>query len=97
MNGGNSNGLIDTGDSVYDHLRLWIDANHNGLSESEEIFSLRQMGIFKIDLHYRPSSYVDANGNHFRYKSRLWDQQGPRDLCYDVFLSTEKHPRLETH
>src|SRR5579883_3659702 len=29
-NGGNGNGVIDPGDSVYDKLRVWIDANHKG-------------------------------------------------------------------
>jgi hypothetical protein len=92
MNGGNSNGVIDPDDSVYDHLRLWIDANHNGVSEPEELHALRDVGIFRIDLAYYSSSYVDQNGNSFRYKSRIWDEAGRADnVCYDVFLSVEAH------
>jgi hypothetical protein len=90
MNGGNGNGAIDPRDSVYDHLRLWIDTNHNGLSEPEELHTLRETGIFRIDLNYHQSKYVDANGNEFRYKSQIRDEAGrAHDVCYDVFLKVQ--------
>jgi hypothetical protein len=92
MNGGNGNGVIDPGDSVYDHLRLWIDANHNGVSEPEELHTFREMGIFRLDLQYSASPYVDANGNRFRYQSRIWDEAGhAHNVCYDVFLVIQAH------
>ena len=92
MNGGNNNGVIDPEDSVYDQLRLWIDANHNGISEPEELHMLRDMGVFKIDLNYHSSRYVDQNGNSFRYKSRIWDEAShAHNVCYDVFLQVKAH------
>lgn len=90
MNGGNDNGVIDPEDSVYAQLRLWIDANHDGISEPNELHTLPEMGIFRIDLKYHLSKYVDANGNTFRYRSRIWDDAGQsHDVCYDVFLSVQ--------
>jgi len=86
-NGGNGNGLIDPGDSVYSHLRLWIDANHNGVSEPEELHTLTEMGIFRIALKYASDDYVDANGNQFRYRGKVQDRAGlEHNACYDVFL-----------
>lgn len=86
-NGGNGNGVIDPGDSIYSHLLVWIDDNHNGISEPEELHSLQEVGIFKIDLDYTYSRYVDGNGNEFRYKARVWDKAGTKhDMCYDVFV-----------
>ena len=38
-NGGNANGQIESGDSVFPSLRLWQDANHDGLSEPSELHS----------------------------------------------------------
>jgi hypothetical protein len=89
-NGGNGNGKIDPGDSVYDRLRIWIDSNHNGVSEPEELHSLRDLGVFQISLDYKLSNYEDGNGNRFRYKARIWDDAGrAHELCYDVFLTVE--------
>jgi hypothetical protein len=87
-NGGNGNGMIDPGDSVYSHLLLWIDENHNGVSEPGELHGLAEMGIFSIDLKYSLSRYVDKNGNIFRYKANISDRVSAADpVCYDVFVT----------
>ena len=89
-NGGNGNGAIDPGDAVYSHLLLWVDDNHNGISEPNELHSLAEMGIFRIDLDYSLSRYVDPNGNIFRYKSRVRDKAGnAHHVCYDVFVTMQ--------
>jgi hypothetical protein len=61
--GGNGNGRIDPGDAVFDRLRLWIDSDHDGVSEPGELHTLREVGISWIDLKYYRSVYVDPNGN----------------------------------
>jgi hypothetical protein len=88
-NGGNGNGYIDPGDAIYGKLRVWIDANHNGISEPGELHTLKELGIVRIDLNYRLSRYTDQFGNRFRYVAKIWDEAGrAHDLCYDVFLRT---------
>ena len=85
--GGNGDGFIDAHDAVYDRLRVWVDANHNGISEPGELHTLRELGIVRIDLKYRFSRYVDRFGNEFRYRARIWDRAArDRFGCYDVFL-----------
>jgi hypothetical protein len=86
-NGGNGNGLIDPGDAIFASLLLWIDKNHNGISEPDELFSLAEAGVFAIDLSYRIDSYEDAFGNQFRYKAFVIDKAGSSDpRCFDVLL-----------
>jgi hypothetical protein len=84
-NGGNDNGLIDSGDAVYSKLRVWIDANHDGISQPNELKTLAELGIDHINLSYRAFPFVDRFGNQYRYQGMLWDG-ADKDAAYDVFL-----------
>ena len=87
-NGGNGNGMIDSGDQIFDKLLVWIDSNHDGISQPSELHSLRDVGVSVISLHYSLSQYVDQFGNRFRYRAKILDEAGmAHDRCYDVFLN----------
>ena len=88
-NGGNGNGLIDPSDSVYHRLKLWKDANHDGVSQATELFSLPDLGVFAIELSYATSSRKDEFGNSFRYRSRIFRSPGTPDgrWAWDVLLT----------
>jgi trimeric autotransporter adhesin len=49
-NGGNDNGFIDPGDAIYSKLLLWIDENHDGISQPSELKHLSDLGVSRIDL-----------------------------------------------
>jgi hypothetical protein len=92
-NGGNGDGFIDANDSIYSSLRLWVDADHNGISEPQELFTLPQLGVRSIGLDYKESRKHDRNGNLFRYRSRV-NQGVPHSqvgmFAFDVFLSSTR-------
>jgi hypothetical protein len=90
QNGGNGNGRIDPDDAIYPSLLLWIDRNHNGISEPNELIPLASAGVFSIDLNYTLDSFEDQFGNVFRYKALVYDEHGNADpRCYDVFLQLQ--------
>lgn len=87
--GGNENGFIDPGDVIYQELRLWIDWNHDGLSEPEELLSLADAAVSRIELQFHASRRRDQHGNSFRYVSRAWIVVGGherRTWTSDVFF-----------
>jgi hypothetical protein len=86
--GGNENGKIDSGDVVFGRLLLWRDANHNGISETNEMRGLGEYGIEAIDLKFHESRWVDQFGNQFRYRGKVYYARGLRSerWAWDVFL-----------
>jgi hypothetical protein len=61
--GGNGDGLIGHDDAIWDRLRLWIDRNHDGLSQPREIESLGKEHIVSLTLNPLHLHRVEPNGN----------------------------------
>lgn len=87
-NGGNSDGVITEEDAIFGSLRSWRDVNHNGISEADELLSLKTARVAILDLNYKTSKYTDDHGNEFRYRAKVKDTQGAQvsRWMWDVFL-----------
>ena len=48
----NGDGVIDAGDEIFDSLRIWVDADGNGVSGEGEMKTLAELGITSISLGY---------------------------------------------
>jgi hypothetical protein len=93
--GGNGDGIVDSQDAIFSDLRLWVDLNHDGISQPTELFKLPDLGVFSISLDYRESRRTDQYGNVFRYRSRINVNPGEQGQstasreAYDIFLTAK--------
>jgi hypothetical protein len=86
--GGNADGVIDKKDAVFSRLRLWQDANHNGVSEPHELHAPEAFGLAAFELKYRESKRADEYGNQFKYRAKVASARGAQAgrWAWDVFL-----------
>ena len=78
-------------DSLFSELKLWFDNNKDGISTSNEIKTLKAMGITKIEI--LPKTLPTEGQlfqNQVEYQARYWNQKECLTGCntYDVFFST---------
>jgi hypothetical protein len=87
-NGGNEDGVVDANDNAFATLRLWRDANHDGLTAASELSPLGSNGVTRLHLAYKESRRVDEHGNAFRYRAKVdtTRQSDTARWAWDVFL-----------
>ena len=59
----NKDGVIDASDENFSNMKVWQDANQDGISQEEELRSLEETGIKKIHLDYLTVNTEDEQGN----------------------------------
>ncbi len=66
----NKDKQITNADTNWSKLRVWLDANSDGVSQSSELFTLDSKGIKSINLNYTDVFYQLA-GNNIRQESTV--------------------------
>jgi hypothetical protein len=100
-NGGNGDGIIDKRDAVFSRLLLWIDENHDGVSQPSELHTLPELGVFSISLHYQDVQKVDQYGNWFHYRASVHPDPSDGEskdgrVAYDVFFEVAPNQSVRT-
>ena len=81
----NGDGVVDATDHHWHSLLLWIDRDHDGLSDLSEITSIVNSDVVSLHTAYRELQRQDQFGNTFRYMAVLNLGRGKRPY-YDVFF-----------
>jgi hypothetical protein len=83
----NGDGRIDAADAEFAQLRLWVDADHDGLSTPQELVPLSFAGITALELSTtRPAEERDVHGNRIPLVSRFVRHDGTSGALVDAFL-----------
>lgn len=59
----NADGKISSADAIYATLRIWKDANGNGVTDAGELQTLSEAGVQSISVSYVTSATTDGQGN----------------------------------
>jgi hypothetical protein len=88
-------GLIDSRDAAYEFLLVWVDRNHDGVSQAAEIQRASALGLVGVETQYNESRRRDEHGNEYRLRGVSWwrgsagrDHSAPAldaRLIYDVW------------
>lgn len=82
----NGDNIIDSRDAVFESLRLWRD-NGDGISEGDELLSLRDAGVTAIRLDYRNVNKAGTGGNRVSQVAAYQRADGRYGLAGDVLLN----------
>lgn len=85
-NGGDGDGRIGPGDEVFPWLLLWRDANHDAVSQPDELTSAHEAGLEGIDLAYRSASRAGAGGR-LRYTTATRWRDGDERPAWHAVLA----------
>lgn len=86
----NHDGFIDEKDAIWSRLLLWRDANHDGISQADELTFATSGRLKAIRLDYHWTGRRDRLGNTFRYEALAQISNGNASSVarpvYDVFF-----------
>jgi hypothetical protein len=81
---------------VYTTLKIWQDANGDGISTVDELFNLADKGIQSLAVDYTTTEQTDANGNITRQISTFTQTDGSTGASADIWFQMDKTYTIAT-
>lgn len=82
----NGDGVIDAQDAVYSRLRVWQDADGDGVCAAGETQSLADAGVASINLRHGTGARMDAGGNVIANEGTFTRTNGSSGRIADAWL-----------
>jgi hypothetical protein len=86
----NADGKIDAADAVFSKLRVWQDANGDGVTDAGELQSLSQLGIASISLNGQAVNGTTPQGTEIRTYSTFTRTDGTTSGIYDAVFGNDQ-------
>nr|MDJ0630938.1 hypothetical protein [Rhodobacter sp.] len=81
----NNDDVINSNDAIWSQLRVWIDADSDGLTDAGELRTLSSLNIRSIDLNFTEVNFV-AEGNQIHEQSVFEYTDGTTGLAADIWF-----------
>ncbi|MEO5935208.1 MAG: heme utilization protein, partial [Duganella sp.] len=85
----NGDGVVDRKDAQFGDLRVWVDANADGVSQGAELRTLDALGIASLKVGASATSELD-NGNWIGLRSSYTTTDGGVGQVADVWFRAER-------
>ncbi len=85
----NNDGVFNSSDTEWNNVKVWKDANGNGMVDEGELLSLEQAGVAGINVDYEASTTVDASGNEHKQTGTFIKTDGTTGSVHDVWFETD--------
>jgi hypothetical protein len=83
----NGDHTITSADAIWSSLGVWVDANHDGISQTGEVKTLDQLGIVSLNLTTSANTAIN-NGNWEGMISSFTTSNGATHTMADVWFAT---------
>ncbi|HEX7150293.1 MAG TPA: hypothetical protein VF618_02310 [Thermoanaerobaculia bacterium] len=87
----NLDAVIDRRDTIWTALLFWIDSNHDGLSQPDELTSVAESPVTMFELVHHWTGRRDTSGNFFRYQAQAHIGGSVRSY-YDIYFGLRQQP-----
>jgi hypothetical protein len=92
----NADGKLSAADENFGELKLWVDANSNGITDAGELHGLVDFGVVEINLDFAKGTELN-NGNLLGMTSSYTSADGSQHEVADVWFAQQAaQPALST-
>lgn len=84
-----ADGVVNASDSEFDNLRVWRDANSDGISQAGELFTLDELGIVSLDTQSTATNTDLGDGNRILREGTFTRTDGSTGIMADLSLDEQ--------
>ena len=92
----NGDGVVDAKDTAWTELKVWIDANSDGATDTGELHTLSELGIKSLNVSATSTNKTDSAGNTQKALGSYTKEDGTVGQMGDYSLVTDKVHTIST-